>query len=184
MEVSPSHPLFVHLPLALSILLPLINLALIIAWFRGSSRRLWIISAALHAIMTISAFVAMQTGESDEHQAERVVSKHEIHEHEEAAESFLWATVGALLLALIAAIAEEDRVARRFALGTMVTSLLCSFLAYEAGEHGGKLVYKYGAGRAYSPAKYGGVADLPHSKDLKLDSDEHADEDADSDEHH
>ena len=185
METSPSHPLFVHIPLALAVLLPLINLGLITAWFKGGlSRRAWIIAAALHATMTVGAFVAMQTGETDEHTAERVVSKHEIHEHEEHAESFLWASVVALLLALIAAIAEDEKLARRFAVATAALSLLCSFLAYETGEHGGKLVYKYGAGRAYSPAKYGGVADRPRSEDPKLDIDDHVDEDSESDEHH
>ena len=184
MEVTPSHPLFVHIPLALAMLLPLINLGLIIVWFKGAlPRRIWIISATLHAVMTVGTFVAMQTGETDEHTAERVVSKHEIDKHEEHAESFLFASIVALLLALVAAIAEEEEAARRFALGTTTLSLLCGFLAYKTGEHGGKLVYKYGAGRAYSPSKYGGIADQPQSAGPILKHD-HIDEGSYSEEHH
>jgi uncharacterized membrane protein len=185
MNVSPLHPQFVHLPLALAVLLPLLNLGLFISWWRGwLPRRAWVISTALHAVMTLSAFVAMQTGETDERTAERVVSEHQIREHEESAELFLWASVAALLLALIAAIAEEEKVARRCALGTTVIAALCALLAFETGQHGGELVYKYGAGRAFSPAKYGGVADRPHSDTPALYVDDRADEDGESDEHH
>ena len=177
MEISPLHPKIVHIPLALAMILPLLNLAIVCSWWKKwLSRRVWLISACLHAVMTLSAFVAMQTGETEEHIAERVVSEHEIHEHEEAAELFLWASVGALLLALVAAIAEKEPVGLKFAVGTTVLALLCAVLAIEAGDHGGKLVYKYGAGRAFSPAKYGGVSDIPRSADEHHDSDHQADE--------
>lgn len=158
MDFTPLHAKLVHLPLALAVILPLLNFGLLLAWWRQwLPRRIWILSACLHAMMTLSAFVAMQTGESDEHQVEKVVEKHEIHEHEEAAELFLFSTVGALLLALVAAIAEKENIAMKMAIATTVASILCTFLAIEAGEHGGKLVYKYGAGRAFSPTKYGGI---------------------------
>ena len=109
MEISPFTPKMVHIPLALAMILPLLNLAIVCSWWKKKwlSRRVWLISACLHAVMTLSAFVAMQTGETEEHIAERVVSEHEIKRHEEAAELFLWASVGALLLALVAAIAEK-----------------------------------------------------------------------------
>ncbi len=183
MDLTPLHPKIVHIPLALAIILPILNAVLTLSWWRQwLPRRVWLITACLHAVMTLGAFVAMQTGETDEHTAERVVSKHEIHEHEEAAELFLYASVIALLLALVAAIAEKERQALQFAIATTALSALCAFLAIDAGNHGGKLVYKYGAGRAFSPAKYGGVADLPQSED-KVDSDHHSDEHHDSDHH-
>ena len=172
MDFTPLHPKLVHIPLALAVLLPLLNVALLLAWWKKwFPRKTWLISACLHAIMTLSAFVAMQTGESNEHQAEKVVAKHEIHEHEEAAELFLFSTVGALILALIAAIAEKEQVALKMALGTTALSLLCTVLAIEAGEHGGKLVYKYGAGRAFSPTKYGGIIEV-NETDTDADVDE------------
>ena len=188
MDFTPLHPKIVHIPLALAVILPIQNIALSLSWWRQwLPRRVWLISACLHAVMTLGAFVAMQTGESEEHIAERVVSKHEIHEHEEAAELFLWASVVALLLALVAAIAEKEKQGLQFAVASTVISIICTFLAVEAGDHGGKLVYKYGAGRAFSPAKYGGVADVPRSadeKDSDHHSDEHHDSDHDSDESH
>lgn len=177
MDFSPLHPKIVHIPLALAIILPLLNLSLLLSWWkRWLPRRVWIISACLHALMTFTAFVAMQTGETDEHTAERVVSEHKIHEHEEAAELFLWVSVIALLLALVAAIADQEKLGLKYALATTVLAFLCAFLAVEAGYHGGELVYKYGAGRAFSPDKYGGVSDLPVADDPHHDSDVKVDE--------
>lgn len=189
MDFTPLHPKIVHIPLALAIILPILNASLTLSWWRQwLPRRVWIISAVLHAMMTLSAFVAMQTGETDEHTAEQVVSKHEIHEHEEAAEVFLYGTVLALLCALIAAIAEKEKIGLRFAMASSILALLCSFLAIEAGNHGGKLVYKYGAGRAFSPAKYGGIADLPEAQKSQFkpskEHDTEQDQDHESDEGH
>lgn len=166
MDMSPLHPKIVHIPLALAMLLPILNVAIVLSWWKKwLPRRVWIISACLHAVMTFSAFVAMQTGETEEHITERVVSEDRIHEHEDAAESFLWASVVALLLALIAAIADQEPIGLKYAVFTTILAILCSVLAIEAGHQGGELVYKYGAGRAFSPVKYGGVSDLPRSED-------------------
>ena len=166
MDLTPLHPKIVHIPLALAVILPILNMALTLSWWRQwLPRRVWLISACLHAVMTLGSFVAMQTGESDLDIVEKVVSKSKIAKHEESAELFLWANVIAMLLALVAAIAENEKQGLQFAVICTVLSAVGAFLAIEAGDYGGKLVYKYGAGRAFSPAKYGGVADLPKSVD-------------------
>ena len=133
MDFSTLHPKIVHIPLALAIILPLLNLSLVLSWWkRWLPRQVWIISACLHALMTFTAFVAMQTGETDEHTVERVVSEHEIDEHEEAAELFLWVSVIALLLALVAAIADQEKLGLKYALATTVLAFLCAFFGFAA----------------------------------------------------
>ena len=160
--MEPIHPKFVHLPLALSVLLPIVGGVCTIAWWRGwCTRRIWIITALLHAVFALSAFAAMQTGEIDERVAKTAVSDKLIRDHESAAELFLWSTIGAFFLALIAAIAEEERVALRFAIGTVTLAACSCYLAFDVGDQGGKLVYKYGASRAFIPTKYGGISPHP-----------------------
>ena len=158
------HPKIVHIPLALALIMPLLGGALTLAWWRGwYPRRVWIIALVMHIALTASAFAAMQTGEDEEHTAEKVVGAAKISEHEEAAESFLLASVAALFLALIAAVAEDEEVALRFALATVVVASGSALLAIDTGDHGGRLVYKYGAARAFMPAQYGGLQPVePH----------------------
>jgi hypothetical protein len=138
--------------------MPLISGGLILAWWRGwLPRRVWVIAVLLHLTLTASAFAAMQTGEQDEHTATSVLADEHIRAHEESAELFLWSTVGALLLSLIGVVAEDEQQGRRFALGAWALSVGSVFLAWETGERGGELVYKYGAARAYTSPEYGGL---------------------------
>ena len=154
MDISPRHPKLVHLPLALALITPLLSGALALSWWRGwLPRRAWLIAAALQALLTLSSFAAMQSGETDEREAKKVVSKHEIHEHEEAAERFLWATVAALALSIGAAVSQRERLALALAASTAAAAAASGFLAFDVGSRGGELVYKYGAARAFMPAQ-------------------------------
>ena len=152
METSlPLHPMIVHIPLALSVILPLLSGVIALCWWRGwLARRTWLIAAVLHAMMTFSALVAMQTGEGEEERVERVLSHDHIEEHEEAAERFLWASIAALLLALGASVSESERKALALAGATVCAAFVAGVLALEVGEEGGELVYRYGAGKAYT----------------------------------
>lgn len=151
METLPFHPQVVHIPLALSVLLPFLSGVIALGWWQGwLARRTWFIATALHAVMTLSAFVAMQTGEAEEERVERVLSHDHIEEHEEAAEHFLYVSVLALLLSIGAAVSQSERKALTLAGATVLTAFVCGALAIEAGEEGGKLVYQHGAGKAYT----------------------------------
>jgi uncharacterized membrane protein len=151
MDILPLHPKIVHLPLALSMILPILGGVIALGWWRGwLARRTWLIAAALHALMSFSALVAMQTGESEEERVERVVDHEHIEEHEEAAERFLWASVVALLLAIGAAVSQDERKALALAGATVLVAFVSGALAIEVGEEGGELVYKHGAAKAYT----------------------------------
>ncbi len=145
----PYHPLVVHFPLALTFILPL--LILIFAWMIKANKMTpkgWLIIVGLQMAVVVSGYVALETGENEEHAVGRVVAKGLIHDHEEAAEIFVGSTVLGLVLS-IAAFFLRKELSFPLKLGIAAIGLLSSFLAYRTGKLGGELVYVHGAANAY-----------------------------------
>ena len=183
METQPLHPLFVHLPLTLAMIMPLLSGAIALAWWQGwLPRRAWLIAAVMQALFAFGTFAAMQTGEQDEEIAERVVSHDHIHEHEEAAERLLWSAVAGLLFALGAAVHQDDRKALALAVGATLAAATSVPLALHTGEEGGELVYEHGAANAFIKGAHKEGAHQDHDSDH--DSDHKHDEGHDSDHKH
>ena len=173
----PLHPKLVHLPIALSFLLPLIGAGVLLQWFRGSfPRRVWWIPAVLSVLLVLSAGAAMNTGEADEDRVESVVGHDLIHDHEEAAEAFTYAAAAVALLALLGLFLKNERAARSLAAASVAASLVVLGLAFRVGELGGELVYAHGAANAYLE---GGAASAPGSS---ADGESGGEEDDDDDE--
>ncbi len=170
----PLHPALVHLPLGLAILMPLLALGLAVAaWRRELGRAPWLALVALQALLSVSAVVALKTGQRDEDLAEKVVPKAAIHEHEEAAEGFLVASFVVLALGAAGAflpgrLASAGR--GLFVIGTLAVV----GLGLRAGHLGGQLVYVHGAASAHvqkaAPAGGAAVSSAPAEKD---DDDDH-----------
>ena len=142
---TPFHPLIVHFPLALTFILPI--LVIIFAFMiktNKMSHQAWLIIIGLQMITTITGYVAMDAGENDEQQVEKVVSKKIIHEHEEAAEIFVGSTVIILVLSIAAYFLRKE-IQFFVNLGVCFLGLISCFLAYRTGELGGELVYVHGA---------------------------------------
>ena len=144
------HPKIVHLPIALALLMPLMSTALVIAWWRKwLPPHAFVIAAALQAILVVSGFMAMNSGEDEEHAVEKFVDKSHIHEHEEAAEAFVYVSAGLLLLMLAGVFTARKRAGLPIAALATAGTFFVVGLAYETGHEGGDLVYKYGAANAY-----------------------------------
>jgi len=91
MTYVPLHPALVHLPLGLSIVLPLVAAGMAFALWRGLvPRRTWGVVVGLQAALVVGALVALKTGEREERRVEPVVGETALERHEEAAEVFLW----------------------------------------------------------------------------------------------
>ncbi|MFW6051209.1 MAG: DUF2231 domain-containing protein [Myxococcota bacterium] len=149
MDFVPLHPVVVHLPLALSVVLPLFVLvAGALAWHRHPPARPWLMVPALALLIFGSALVAMNSGEADEEKVERVVPAAALEEHEETAEAFVWTAGGMLLLALLG-LAPAPAVRRGAIVATAAASVALGGLALQTGKLGGELVYRHGAADAH-----------------------------------
>lgn len=146
---DPLHPVVVHFPLVLAVLLPLFALGALLVIRRGSdARRAWGIPAILAAALVASAWVALRTGEGEEERVEQVVSEAALHSHEESAERLLVLS-GVLFLIAAAGLLRGD-IGRAARLITVVGSVGVAAAAVQVGALGGELVYRHNAASAYA----------------------------------
>jgi uncharacterized membrane protein len=166
------HPKVVHLPMALAALMPLVAGGVLFAWWRGwFQRRVWVIVFLLQAVLVGSGAVAMNTGEREEERVEEIVADERIEAHEEAAESFVWASAAVLLLMAVPLVLPEGRGRHAVSIGAFLGTLIVFSLGYQTGEAGGRLVYQHGAAQAYVTT---GEVTVPASDEsLEEDSDSH-----------
>lgn len=146
---DPLHPAVVHLPIALAVIVPLLAVGVLFAIRSGFlPARTWLVLVLLQALLAGSAWVAVETGEDQEERVEKVVAEEHIDEHAEAAEWFAYAATATALI--FAAGVARDRVGRPARVVATLASLFLLASAVRVGHLGGELVYKYGAGSAYS----------------------------------
>ena len=147
------HPKLVHLPIALAVLMPLGAGGLLVAWWRNwLPSRAWIVAVALQAILLGSGILALRSGEVEERRVERVVPEAVIEAHEEAAELFVWASGGALVVMLTAVVLRSRRTGLPVAAAGALATLAVFGLGYRTGQAGGSLVFEHGAAQAYTGA--------------------------------
>lgn len=173
----PLHPLAVHFPVVLSVLFPISALVALWAIRKGTTPRwAWALPVALAAALTVSAWVATETGEQEEDRVEQVVAERAIHGHEEAAERFL---VLSGVLLLVAAVGLVPRTVGRAArLVTTVGALGLLGAGVQVGHSGGELVYRHGAASAYTDGTGAGPGGrLDPSATAPADSSERSDGD-------
>jgi hypothetical protein len=103
---------------------------------------------AIATALAVSAWVATQTGESQEDRVERVVSKGALHGHEEAAERFL--VLSGVLVLVTAAGLARGTLGRAARLVTAAGAVGIVVAGAQVGHSGGLLVYRHGAASAYA----------------------------------
>jgi uncharacterized membrane protein len=151
MVPDPLHPAVVHFPIVLMFLVPITAVAAIVAIRRGwTVPRAWSVVVAIAAALSVSSWVAVQTGESQEDRIEHAVSHAAMEAHEEPAERFLLFTG---MLALLTTGGLVPGVAGRLVRSASVLASI-GVLAAGAlvGHTGGELAYRHGAAAAYSAA--------------------------------
>jgi uncharacterized membrane protein len=142
------HPVVVHFPIVLTVLLPLVALVALLAIRRGGpARTLWAIPLVLAAALTASAWVAEETGGNDEEVVEEVVPHDAIEVHEERAERFVVLS-GALLAVMGAGLLGGTVGQAARLVGTVGAVALLVPMAM-VGSSGGDLVYDHGAASAW-----------------------------------
>lgn len=154
---EPLHPVVVHFPIVLTVLLPLVALVALLAIRRGGSpRTLWAIPLVLAAALTASAWVAEETGGNDEEVVEEVVPHDAIELHEERAERFV--VLSGVLLVVMGAGLLGGTVGQAARLVGMVGAVALLVPMAMVGSSGGDLVYDHGAASAWVARAGGGGA--------------------------
>jgi hypothetical protein len=109
---------------------------------------MWLIIVGLHLFTVGAGYLALETGENEEDTVAKIVDKDLIGEHEKYAEIFVGVTVVATAISIVAFFLQTN-IQFYAQLANVIILVVAAFFAYETGEHGGDLVYKYGATRAY-----------------------------------
>lgn len=165
---TPLHPILVHLPLTLAVLMPLVAFGLLLAlWRQWLPRRTYLLAVILQALLVGGGMLAIRSGEADEERVERVVAEAAIETHGEAAEAFVWAAGIALALMILPLLLRKDPAVRLAMLTAAAATVIVLGLGYRAGKAGGELVYRHGAASAFVGSA--GAAD--HSGRAPADSD-------------
>lgn len=148
---DPLHPAIVHFPIVLMFLLPISAIAAL--WAIGRGTRVltaWAVPIAVAAALTLSSWVATETGESQGEAVEQRVPEQFLEAHEEAAELFL-ALAGAVLAITVAGMLK-GRAGGAVRIAATVASVALLVPGYRVGHSGGALVYTHGAAGAGSTA--------------------------------
>jgi len=148
----PLHPIVVHFPIVLGVILPFT--ALLFWWAIKKEylqQKAWILVVFLALTYGVSSLVAIELGETDEEKVEKVVSKKLIGEHAEAGELIPWISGGLFLFALAGFLPKNSQ---RIRLAMAVLSFAAIIPLANTGHTGGRLVYKYGAANAHLTGEY------------------------------
>ena len=143
-DIGVFHPQVVHFVVGLGMVgvaLRLISLTGRLAWTGSGATALLLIAAA-------ASVAAAQTGHEAHEKAERIPGVREaVQEHEELGETtrnwFL--VVGALELAALA-LRKRTGLVRGVLIASGIAGIVACYFLYEAGEHGGRLVYSFAGG--------------------------------------
>lgn len=145
---DPIHPVIVHFPIVLATALPVIAVVSLWTIARGKAfRKAWVLPTLLAGALTLSAFVALETGQAQEERVESIVGEAPIHRHEEAAELFLTLSGVLFLLTGAGLLGGKVGMGARYASTLGAAALVVA--AIQVGGSGGDLVYRHGAGQAY-----------------------------------
>lgn len=170
------HPRIVHLPIALSVLMPLVAGGVTFAYFRGwFDRRVWVIVLLLQTALVATALSAMYTGDMEEERVEQVVPERHIEAHEAAATRFVWASAVVLILMAAPFVLAEGDLSNALMIFSCVGAAVVLALGYRTGEAGGRLVYEHGAASVH-------VERAATSPDNRIPALDEYEDDADTDE--
>ena len=145
---DPLHPALVHFPIVFTVLLPLVILGALWMARRNPSRRTWAAPVVAAAALSASAWLAVQTGETQEERVESAVADAPLEDHEHAASRFLLFSLG--VLGVTAVGLARERVGKLARGAALAGSLGLAVAGYQVGRSGGELVYQHGAAAVYA----------------------------------
>ena len=81
-----------------------------------------------------------------------IVQEGALHQHEEAAEQFAWASAATLGLAALVMVLPRSTTVRAATVAVVLATVVVAGLGLRVGHAGGELVYVHGAASAYTDA--------------------------------
>ncbi len=146
----PLHPAIVHLPLALTFILPALILVFIWAIRSGKmSREMWVVIVGLQLVITASGYIALETGETDEEKVAQVAGILLMQTHEQTAEIFVGTTVVSLAVGVVAFFLQvQFQIYAR--VGVLIISLLSCVFALKTSQNGTEIVYAQNGASVHS----------------------------------
>lgn len=146
---DPLHPAVAHFPIVLAILAPIVALGSLLAIRKGARPlRAWGLTVGVLALLVVSAWFAVETGEVQEERVEAFVPEGVLDEHEEAGEIFLYVACAVLIIGAVGLL-HSPVISRAARLIGTIGAFVLIVLVWRAGESGGDLVYEFDAARAY-----------------------------------
>lgn len=144
-EIGAYHPEIVHFVIALLVIGVALRLVSLTGRFAFTSPA----AAALIVLGTLASVAAVQSGDQAHGPVERIPGARDaVVEHEEWGERTrnVFLVIAVLELIVLALSARATRQARLVAIASAVLGVGGLVVLYEAGEHGGELVYGYAGG--------------------------------------
>ena len=144
-NLASFHPQIVHFAIAL------LCVGVLFRWISLTGRAAWTgpAAAVLLLVGTVSAVLAVQSGTDAHGPVERVPgARAAVIEHEDWGKRTrnIFLIVAALEIGALALARRSARVTKGLTIASAVVGLAGGFALYEAGEHGGELVYSYAGG--------------------------------------
>ena len=147
----PLHPAVVHLPLGIAIVLPIVATLTLLGVVRNLlPPRAWYLVLALQAVMTLSGFLAVSSGENDEDAVKEIVAEEAVNDHETKAKQFMLTNNLAVLLSIGALATTAAKIGRLMLILATIGTFLSAGMAMRVGQAGGELVYVHGAASAHT----------------------------------
>lgn len=140
------HPIFVHFPLAISFITPLLVLWALIQFKKNpdSANQLWTMVVIPLTIMAVFSALAVLAGERAHHVLHKYMDHKPIETHEDIAEVFAMVVyITAALSYFIFMFKEQRRFL--FMIAIMILSIILMGMAMVTGKTGGEIVHKYDA---------------------------------------
>jgi uncharacterized membrane protein len=143
-NIAALHPVIVHVVIVLAItgvVMRLVSLTPFFSWSRPAATALILVAA-------VTGYFAAESGHQAHGPVERVPGSEEaVEEHEESGELARNLLFGMAAIEILAWALRRNQKAKKVAfMASGVLGLVAMWAVYEAGEHGGELVYSYAGG--------------------------------------